>query len=154
MGCNTRVLAVAVATGRIACVFLIDGQLKDWRQSRIAALNTKTATRVVQSWIDDLGPDLLISEHPDTAHRKGRRAKAILQTIGEVFDAAEGLNVQLARTQGYQNKYEEAKALIKKYPELLPWLPLKPPIWLPEPRQTMYFEALSLVEQVTAKPKE
>lgn len=93
-------LAVAVATGRIACVFLIDGQLMGWRQSRIAAKNTKNAARVVQSWIDDLGPDLLISEHPDTAHRKGPRAKAILQTIGDVFAAAEGLNVQLARAQG------------------------------------------------------
>ncbi len=146
------VLAVAASTGRVAYVYLEEGMPKKWGMSRKAATSTQNAARIVQSWIDDLSPDLLISEKPETARHKGAHSKHILETIGELFDRAEGLNVRLSRLQLYQTKYHEAKALAGKFPALAHLCPRKPPLWMPEPRTTSYFEALSLVVQLTAKP--
>lgn len=148
------ILAVGASTGRVGFVYLEDGKCVKWRMSRQAAKSTQNAARVVQSWIDDLSPDLLISEKPETACRKGARTKSILETIGTLFDKADGLNVRLTRHQSYQNKFEEAKALARTYPELKHLCPLQPPLWMPEPRCMTYFEALSFVEQIKAKPSD
>lgn len=148
------VLTVAVSTGRIAYVYLENGKPVRWGMSRKAAKSTQNAAQIVKSWIDDFSPDLLISENPETAYRKGAKSRQILETIGELFEAADGLNVRLARVQSYQTKFQEAKALAQTYPELKHLCPLQPPIWMPEPRNVSYFEALSFVEQLKAKPSE
>lgn len=144
-----RTLAVAVATKRIAGVFLENGQVVGWRMSRKATKNPKDAAMLMKSWIDDFDPDLMISEE-HRASRKGDHAKVLLETIGDVFDKAEGLNVRLPRVQVYQDKYEEAKILAEQYPKIAALLPKKPPIWKAEPFEVSYFEALSLVEQLNA----
>jgi len=148
------VLVVSVATGRIAYVYLENGRPKKWGMSRKAAKSTQNAARIVQSWIDDLSPDLLISENDRAASRKGAHSRYILETIGELFDNADGLYVRLTRHQAYQNKFEEAKVLARKYPELKHLRPLQPPFWMPEPRRVSYFEALSFVEQLKPKPSD
>lgn len=152
MPCIARVLSVSVATGRIAYVYLELGKPVRWGMSRKAAKSTQNAARIVQSWIDDCGPDLLISENPKTACRKGARSRAILETIGDVFEETEGLNVRLTRVQPYHNKFEEAKVLARKYPALKPLCPLQPPLWMPEPRNVSYFEAMSFVDQLKPDP--
>ena len=110
--------------------------------------------RGVQSWIDDCIPDLVISEDPRAASHKGVHTRTLLEVIGDLFDRADGLNVRLTRVQSYQTKFEEAKALARVYPELKHLCPLQPPFWMPEPRSVSYFEALSFVEQLKAKPSE
>lgn len=60
----------------------------------------------------------------------------------------EALNVEVIRQQQHANMYEEAAVLAKHYPQLRPWLPKQPPIWMPEPRNTVYFEALAMALQV------
>ena len=42
----------------------------------------------------------------------------------------------------------EAEALARQYPELLPKLPKKPPIWKSEPRRLVLFEALALALRI------
>ena len=148
------VLAVAVSTGRVAYVYLEDGVPQHWGMSRKAAKSTQNAARIVQSWIDDCSPDLLISEHPETAFSKGAQTRSILGAIGDLFDKADGLNIRLTRVQSYQNKFEEAKVLARGYPELQHLCPLQPPLWMPEPRNISYFEALSFVAQLTTTPSE
>ena len=145
-------LAVAVRTGCIAYVYLENGKPVRWGMSRKATKSTQNAAQIVKSWLDDFSPDLLISENSETAYSKGVRSRQILETIGELFETADGLNVRLTRVQSYQNKFQEAKALAQKYPELKHLCPLQPPIWMPKPRNLSYFEALSFVEQLKAKP--
>ena len=142
------VMSVAASTGRVAYVYLENRVPVRWGMSRHAAANTQNTARIVQSWLDDCRPDLMISQKPETAFGKGARTRDILETIGTLFDNAEGLNVRLTRQQSYQNKYEEAKALAATFPALAHLLPAQPPLWLPEPRNMSYFEALSLVEQL------
>ncbi len=118
--------------------------------SRAAAKNTENAARVVRSWIDGFQPDHLIVEDPAAAYHKGKCTRAILVAIASVVGDADGLDIWLKRKRLYQNKYEEAKALVSRYPEMASRRPSRPPIWMPEPRNMSYFEALSLVEQLNA----
>ncbi|MEM7241804.1 MAG: hypothetical protein AAF429_06435 [Pseudomonadota bacterium] len=142
-----RTLSVATSTGRLAGVFLEDNSVVGWRLSRKAAKTPKDAAVCLKSWIDDFKPDLLISEDPATSG-KGDHVKTLLETIGQICDQADGLNVRLPRKQVYHDKYQEAKALGERYPQLLGVLPVKPQIWKPEPHAISYFEALSFVEQL------
>ena len=148
------VLAISVATGRIAYVYLEHGRPVHWGMSRKAAKSTQNAARIVQSWIDDWSPDLLISENPEAALHKGVHTRTLLEVIARRFGNADGLNIRLTRVQSYQTKFEEAKALARVYPELKHLCPLQPPFWMPEPRSVSYFEALSFVEQLKAKPSD
>lgn len=144
-----RKLSVAVATGRVAAVFLEGDKVVATRMSRTAANDTKNAARIVQSWIDGYEPDHMIAEDPKTALRKGENTKAILETITTIYENGDGLDVCVPRRQSYQNKYIEAKALAKRYPEVAHFLPrARPPIWMPEPRHMSYFEALALVDEL------
>ena len=71
--------------------------------------------------------------------------------MGKRAIAKAQLDIKLPRIQSYQNKYDEAKALVKLYPQTKGLLPKRPPIWMPEPRNMSYFEAVSLVEQLRTK---
>jgi len=142
-----RTLALASSTRRIAGVFLEDNKVVGWRLSRKAARNPKDAAACLKSWIDDFEPDLMISEDPVASH-KGDHVKTLLETIGRICDQAHGLNVRLPRKQVYHDKYEEAKALVERHPQLRDLLPNKPSIWNSEPHAISYFEALSFVEQL------
>ena len=143
-----RKVAVAVSTGRVAAVFLKGKNVIGRKMSRTAAQNPQSAARIVQAWITGFKPDHMIVEDPKTALRKGNNAKEILETIATLFDNSDGLDIKLPRIQSYQIKYDEAKALVKLYPPMRKVLPKRPPIWMPEPRNMSYFEALSLAHQL------
>ena len=57
-------------------------------------------------------------------------------------------NVAVQRVQRFANKHEEAKALVERFPDILPWKPKRPEIWETEPRNMVYFEALALALEV------
>ena len=140
-----------MSTGRVAAIFLEGEKVIGWKMSRTAAKNPQSAARIVQAWITGFKPDHMIVEDPKTALRKGNNAKEILDTIATLFENSDGLDIKLPRLQSYQNKYDEAKALVKLYPPMKRILPKRPPIWMPEPRNMSYFEAVSLVEQLSAE---
>jgi hypothetical protein len=152
MSRKLRKLAVAVSTGRVTAVFLECDTVVATKISRCAALSKRNAARIVQAWISGFKPHYLIAEHYATALRKGQNTRAILKTINALFEETDGLDIRLRRTQSYPNKYVEAKALVEKYPEIAHLYVQQPPIWMPEPRNMGYFEALSLVQQVTPPP--
>ena len=112
MRLSRSILAVAASTGRVTFVYLMDGALRRWGQSRLAARTPRDAKRVVSRWIDELEPDLLISEDPRAAKLKGSHIRRLLDAIAGQFEAADGLNMVLPRRQDFNNKYDEAKALV------------------------------------------
>lgn len=149
---SLRVLAVSVASGRVGYVFLIGGQLMDWQMSRVAARSTARATGVAQQWIADLEPSVVVTEKPECAKKKGERTKEITMAIAAVAAHNYVLDIPVARAQSFNNKYEEAAALAKRFPELLPWVPKKRRFFDNEPRETVIFEALSLALVVIEDP--
>ncbi|MGR3290716.1 MAG: hypothetical protein ACU0C9_05920 [Paracoccaceae bacterium] len=139
---------MAIASGKIACVFLIDGELKDWQCSRAAAKSVTKARSFVRMITATFEPDLVILEDPHGPTRKGGTPRDVLYALAQDADDAGLPSVLVARAQMFANKYEEAQALAKKYPFLKGWIPKEPKIWEGEPIDTIYFEALSMVEQV------
>ena len=139
-----KVLAIAVACGRVGYVFISGGQLLDWKMSRKAAQSPAKAVGIVQQWINDLKPDVVVTEKIHSAIKKGQRTQEIIVAIAAIAAHNYLLDISVQRTQEYTNKYEEAGVLVLEYPELKPWLPQKRRFFDNEPRTTVLFEALAL----------
>lgn len=146
-------MAIAVATGRVGYVFLIDGALKLFELSCSASKSPKHATKKVQEWIGYLQPDVIITEKITEQSRKGAETHQLIEAITRIADDAPMNNAEVVRERRFPNKYEEAAAHGERFPEIRPWVPKMPPIWLPEPRNTIYFEALSLALVVIDEPR-
>lgn len=143
-----RMLAIAAATGRVGCVFLIDGRLKDWRMSSKAAASPENAEAVARTWIETLGPDVIVTEKVEEAAKKGEKTKRIIVAIAAVAAENHLLDVAIKRAHEHPSKYEEAAELAQRHPEIAAWLPAKRRFFENEPRNTVLFEALSLAETV------
>ena len=120
-----KVLAIAAASGRVGYVFLVDGQLRDWRISGKAAKSKKLASSMAQAWIDRLRPEVVVTEKISVAAKKGALTKTIIEGIAITAANNYVLDVSVARAHDFANKYEEAEALARRYPEVANWLPKK-----------------------------
>jgi len=146
-----RVLAVAAKTGRIACVLLRGGKLNDWNISRVGAKSPKQAGVVFKRWLEQFQPDTIISEDPKAAKRKSELQRDILRTFSKLAKKSPASNILVTRKKTHKNIYKQARALAKLHPAIAHKVPKQPPIWMPEPRDTAYFEALAMAEQVLSK---
>ena len=139
-----RILTVAVASGKVAYVFLIDGKLKDWHCSRAASLSASKGRSLLRRAVARLEPDLVVTEDPFKPTRKSGGSKDVLfALVQELTDSATPHHL-VQRDQQFANKYDEARALAKRFPAIAPWLPKTPKIWEAEPVSAIYFEALSM----------
>ena len=143
-----RILAVAVASGRVGYVLLVGEKLKDWHVSYTAPKSPTTAAELAQKWINQLEPDVVVTEKAEGAAKKGRKTKAIIGAIARTAEHNYVLDVSVVRAHDYANKYEEAAALAAQYPAIQAWLPKKRRFFDNEPRNTVLFEALSFANTV------
>ena len=143
-----KILAIAVATGRIGYVYLIGDTLKDWGLSRKASKSPALAARQTEKWIDEFSPDVVVTEHVPKTSTKSSKTRAIIEAIQSVAAKAQLLDVCVARIQKFKNKYEEAAHLAERFPDITLWVPKPRRIWEPEPRTTVLFEALALAAVV------
>ncbi len=139
-----RLLSVAVASRKIAFVFLIDGCLKDWQLSRAGGMSAPKGRSFLRTAIAQCKPDLVVIENPYGPTRKYGRPHEILLAMAQDLADSTTPHRLVMRAQAYANKYEEAAALAKQFPEIAPWLPKPRRIWDNEPTEMIYFEALAL----------
>lgn len=147
-----RLLAVAAVSRHVAYAFFVGDRLMDWKISDRASDTPEAASRAVAQWIVDLGPTAVVSERPDTAARKGAKAKALIAAIAEAAREAGIVHVAVARERTFPNKYAEAAFYAARYPDLLPWLPEKRRFYENEPRNPILFEAVALADMVLRDP--
>ena len=133
-------------------MFLIGDGLAEWRISERAAGSTTKATTWLQRHVDELKPNVVVTEDPKTAKKKGQKSIAIIEAVGNLAANAELLNAMVPRRHDYDNKYDEADALAALYPELKPWVQRRRWFYDNEPRNTVIFEALSLALSVSRDP--
>lgn len=76
-----RVLAIAAATGRVACVFFVDGRLRDWRVSEKAAKSSENAAGMAQVWINELQPNIVVTEKFNDGCAKGGKTRQLVDAI-------------------------------------------------------------------------
>lgn len=143
-----KVLSLAAATGRVGYVFFVGGELIDWGVSRKASKSSANALRQLKRWIEVLDPDVAVTEKITGHSRKSQRTREIVAALACVAEKAALIDVRVERTQAFANKYDEAKALATQFPAIAAWLPNKRKLWMPEPPNTVYIEALSLAQSV------
>ena len=139
-----KVLAIAVATGRIGYVYLIGDRLRDWGLSRRTSINPTLAAAQTEKWIADLAPDLVVTEKVSKTSTKSFKTKTLIEAIQRVAANANLLDVCVSRASIFKNKYEEARHLGERFPEITAWVPKPRRIWEPEPKNTVLFEALGM----------
>ncbi len=147
-----RVLAIAVASGRVGYTFLIGDRLRDWGTSRKAAKSPVKAAETTQEWINDLQPNVVVTEKLDALCNKGAKSQDIIGAVARTAEHNYVLDVAVSHIHDFPSKYEEAAALAEQYPDLKDWLPRKRRFFDPEPRNTVIFEALSLAQSVLRGP--
>ena len=148
----SKILALAAATRRVGYVYFIGGQLKDWRVSDKAAKSTTEAAGQIQRWINELKPDVVATEKVGNSTKKSAKTRAIIAAMAYVASHNYLLDVSVTRPREYENKYAEAAALARRYPDIAGWLPTKRRLFQTEPRNTVLFEALALADEILRGP--
>ena len=143
-----RVLGIAAATGKLGYALMEGERLIDWGLSKAASKTPALATEKVNFWIELLKPGAVISERLTGNSKKRGRTIKLLAAIAKAAEDAPVMNAVVPRLRIHKNKYEEAETLANRFPDLKSRLPKKPPLWLPEPRDMIIFEALALALQI------
>ena len=142
---ETRILALAARYGRIAFVYIKNGQPKDWALSCKGYRTSRNAAGMTGSWIAKYDPDVIILEDPALTRRKGRNTKARLRSMLRVAEKSSALVTKAHRVQHYKNAYVEARALAEAYPQMDNKLPVRR-FYDTEPRNLVLFEAIALAQ--------
>lgn len=137
-------LAVAARTKRIACIVLEDGMPVTWDAAGKKAKSPEKAARKLRDWIGEHKPDVLVSENPDTAARKGKRQIAILKAFQAVGEDLPIRSLVVGRKRKFANVYEEARAFGEQFPDLAGLVPKHAKPWESEGHNVVCFEALAL----------
>ena len=138
---------MAAGTGRVACVLLVQGKLTDWRMSNKGSKSPSLAGTQARAWIETLEPNVVVTRNAEASGTRGR-SPLIVEAMAEAATKAKIISVSLPRPRDFQNKYEEAEALSKSYPDLVAWMPAPRRFFDNEPRNTVLFEALALADRL------
>ena len=141
-------LGIAAGTGRIGYALLEGDQLAAWELSRKASRSAQEASQVTRQWLELLKPEVVVTELLSACTRKRGRTLALIPAIEQTANEMKILTASVERRQRYKNKYEEARALARRFADLKDHVPKPPSIWLPEPRNTIVFEALALALEI------
>lgn len=147
------VLAVAVASGKVGFVFLQNDRLQDWGITVKAAGNSSELVGFVQGLINELRPDVVVTEDCNEGCRKGKKSKSLIRSLTELASHNSVLDVSVPRPRTFQSKFEEAQSLAEEHPEIAGYLPAqRRRIFDFEPRGMVLFEALALALEVIKGP--
>lgn len=143
-----RLLALAVTSGRVGAVFFIGPKLLDWRMSEKAARGMAEAAEYVSRLIEELSPNVVVTERIDRVRNKGSNTKELIEGMALAASESETLDLVVERPWRFKNKYDEIEALTERYPDLGKWKPKRRRFFDNEPRNTVLFEALVLADEV------
>ncbi|NBB81347.1 MAG: hypothetical protein GVY36_18220, partial [Verrucomicrobia bacterium] len=124
---------------------LQDSHLVDWGIAIKAVKSASEFVGFVQTLINELKPDIVVTEKITETCRKGKRARSLISAIADIASHNPVLDVSVERPRGFPSKYEEAEYLVRKHPELIGYAPKqKRRLFDFEPRGMVLFEALAL----------
>ena len=138
------VLAIAVRSGRMGYVFLLDDQVKDWALSRKAAKSTEVACSQLTAWVEKLAPEIVVLEDYKTIGRKSDMTRKIIKALTKRLKKSPAKMSLVERIQEYRNLYLEAQAYGERFPGMAHLVPKTRRLWEAEPGNAVYFEALAL----------
>ncbi len=150
-----RVLSIAVASGRAGYVYLQGTEILDWGIAMKAVKSASDLVGFVQELINELQPDVVVTEKCTDGCRKGKRTKGLIGSVAALASHNGVLDVSVERPRAFPSKYEEAHYLAGKHPEVAGYLPKrKRRLFDFEPRGMVIFEAIAMAEAVIKGPPE
>lgn len=152
MGPDCRIMAIAAASGRVGFILLIGNAVVDRGLSRKASTGPSEAATYAAERIEQLRPDVVVTEKVPARSRKSAKTRAVIDAITAVADLADVLNIAVVRGRSHDNRFAEAADLALRYPEMQRCLPKIRRPWEAEPKTLMYFEAMSLIESAFGQP--
>ena len=147
-----KILSIAIASGKIGYVFLIDNMLMDWGLSVRASKTPGLAKCKAQEWIDFYRPDIVVVEKTAKYSRKSIRTHSLIEAVANLCTDRKQQFIAIERQQTYPNKYDEMDALCLQFPQISGWMPDKRQPWDAETNDAIYFEALSMAVTLIEPP--
>lgn len=141
------VLSIAVNYNRIGFCYLIGKQPMDWQLTFKAATSAGRAEQKLNQWLDLYRPDVVITEAPRSAKRKGDRTKMLLDVVDRVVKRNGARHIVVERKQPYANRYDQIEDLCKRYPQMKAVAPKRRRYFDKEPPYVTIFDALAMAEQ-------
>jgi hypothetical protein len=138
-----RVMGIAVSAGRLGCVLLCNGNLVDCGYYRACTRSAHKTGNKTRELIALHCPEVVVTELPGSNKRKRGKTQGLMEAVTLAAKESEAVSMTSTKRRTYRDKYQEAKVLAERFPELLPRVPTKPKFWLNEPRRMILFEALS-----------
>lgn len=140
-----RVLAVAAANRRVGYAYFEHNDLVYWTISNKAGEKPLDAVAVTQDLITRFAPDVLVSQQVTPSLTKSKNTKKVIAAIARTGKHNDLISIAVPRLRKHKNKYEEAKALAKIFPQVADYLPQPRQLHhSKEPRNTVLFEAIAL----------
>ena len=146
---NYRLLSLAAASGKVGYVLMENGKPKDWGVSVKASKSPDNARALSEYLVKQYSPHCVVTEKINRYCRKSEHNRLVIQALRPADEKQ--IAAEVERRQDYPNKYEEIAALVEQFPQLEPWAVDERIIWLPEHRNTIIFEALSLALQMNGQ---
>lgn len=147
MDAHNRTLSIAAASGRLAYVFFIGDELKDWGLSKKASESSVEAAAFAQRAINATAPQVVVTEKISKT-LKGDNSKTLIGAVQRTASMNELLDVTVVRPRRFDTKYDEGTELAKRYPDIAHRLPTFRRFYDPEPRDAIFIDALVLAEEV------
>ena len=140
-----KVLAVAAANRRVGYAYFENCDLVYWTISTKAGEKPLNAVAVTQDLITRFAPDVLVSQKVTPALTKSKNTKKVISAIARTGKQNDLICIAVPRLRKHKNKYEEAEALAKIFPQVADYLPQPRQLHhSKEPRNTVLFEAIAL----------
>ncbi|SLN12596.1 hypothetical protein ROG8370_00260 [Roseovarius gaetbuli] len=140
-----KVLAVAAANRRVGYAYFENWDLVYWTISTKAGEKPLNAVAVTQDLITRFAPDVLVSQKVTPALTKSKNTKKVISAIARTGKQNDLICIAVPRLRKHKNKYEEAEALAKIFPQVADYLPQPRQLHhSKEPRNTVLFEAIAL----------
>ena len=135
------VLGVAASFNMLSFVYFEAGELCYWGRHTKRTGTLDKAFAVADRWLAQYEPGLLIAPNYEGT-TKGKYSRALIETVA---GAAANRKITCVRTERewlYGNKYEEASALGRLYPQIASLVPTPRKLGQNEPPGMVLFEAL------------
>ena len=135
---------LAVQANKVGYALIRGDQLVFWGTSTDAHKSDDTLFEFVEEKLRYFQPDIFLTDDNEVRTRKGKRARALIQIAKTAAQEVSIDHVPVERSRNFKNKYDEAIAIAKEYPELRKRVPKRRMPWQQEPTDVVLFEALSL----------
>ena len=140
-----KVLAVAAANRRVGYAYFENADLVYWTISTKAGGKPLDAVAVTQDLITRFAPDVLVSQKVVPSLTKSKNTKKVIAAIARTGKHNGLVGIVVERQRKHKNKYEEAEALAKIFPQVADYLPQPRKLHHSEElRNTVLFEAIAL----------